>query len=90
MRQTRSKFLRLPGCAFTLLAGITQWLKMVNFLLFNSARADFCESTLLYALCLGSASGCNRLGSCIYFFGGEVGGRSVLISLCESCIFCVT
>lgn len=48
MRQTRSKFLRLPGYAFTLLTGIAQMLKMVNFLLFNSAKADFCESTLLY------------------------------------------
>lgn len=49
VRQTRSKFFRLPGCTFTLLTGITQTLKIVNFLLFNSARADFCESTLLYA-----------------------------------------
>lgn len=41
MRQTRSKFLRLSDCAFTFLTGITQTLKMVNFLLFNSSRADF-------------------------------------------------
>lgn len=56
LRQARSKFLSLPGCAFTLLTGITQTLKIVNFLLFNSARADFWESTLFYACCLESAS----------------------------------
>lgn len=85
MRQTRSKFLRLPGCAFTLLTGITQRLKTSCYL--TQPELTFVKASLCMHNVWSLQAVCDHLCSCIYLFGGEVGGRSLLISLGEGCNF---